>query len=228
MRHTPLELWEMIQIEYRTYQGYDREDDDDTTYHLINNKDAIGIKFSSHLVYQPSKSEPPKQGTKDNTKIPYPHLQWHVRHNKGKLGKGSHKQEHDKRITERYQKRRDAIVPKRALLVAALMHILGRIALEAIDTKHKEQDATKYLQVKLILRIIHKVHHETHAKTCKKRIDYIAAGSTNACNETIPSPLIQSALDTQYANWSHRGRGNHTYDNSLEYEIKDIYLYWKC
>lgn len=117
---------------------------------------------------------------------------------------------------------------QRALLVAALVHILGRITLEAIDTEHKKQDAAKYLQIKLILRIIHNVHHETHAETREKSVHDVAASGTNACDKTIPSPLVQSALDTQDAHRSHRGGGNHTYDNSLEDEVKDIYLYRKC
>ena len=57
--NSPLELWEVIKIENRTNQGDDGEDDDHASYHLINNKDAIGIKLSPDFVNQPGKSEPP-------------------------------------------------------------------------------------------------------------------------------------------------------------------------
>ena len=218
----------MIQIEYRSDEGDDREDDDNATNHLIDNEDAIGIKLATNLVDEPRQAKPPKQCAKDDADVAHRHFDRHIRHHEGKLGKRSHEEEHDERVTERNQKRRDTIMEQRTLLVAALVHVLHRIALEAIDTEHEEHDATKDLQIELILRIIHKIHHETHAETREKSVHDVAAGGTDTCDETIPTPLVQSALDTQDANRSHRGRGNHTYDNSLEYKIKNIYLYWKC
>ena len=195
----------MIQIEYRSDEGDDREDDDDATYHLINNKDAIGIKLATNLVDEPSQAKPPKQGSKDNAQITHRHLDRHIWHHEGKLGKCRHEEEHDERVTERNQERRDTIVEQSALLVARLVHVLHRIALEAIDTEHEEHDATKDLQVKLVLRIVHEIHHETHAESREKSVYDVAASGTDTCNKPIPTPLVQSALDTQDANRSHRG-----------------------
>lgn len=36
----------MVEIEHRSHQCDEREDDNHATYHLINNKDAIGIKLA--------------------------------------------------------------------------------------------------------------------------------------------------------------------------------------
>ena len=59
IRHTPLEFREMIEIKHGSDECDEREDDHDTSYYLINNKDAIGIKLASDFINQPSKSEPP-------------------------------------------------------------------------------------------------------------------------------------------------------------------------
>ena len=217
----------MIKIENRAYQGDDREDDDHASYHLINNKDAVGIKLATDFIDQPSQTKPPKQGTEDNAQIPHSHLQRHVGHHEGKLSEGRHEEEHDERIGQRDEERRDAIVQQRALLVAALVHVLGRIALEAIDTEGQKKETTENLKIELVLRIVDEIHHKAHAKSCEERIHDVTASGTDARHETIPTPLVQGALNTQYTHRSHRSRGNNTYDNTLENEIKNVYLYWK-
>ena len=121
----------MVQIEYCAEEGNDREDDDHASYHLINNKDAVGIKLSPHLVDEPGETEPPEQGSEDDAEIAHTHFDRHIRYHEGKLGKGGHEEEDDERIAQRYQESRDGIVGKGTLLVAALVHVLGRIAPEA-------------------------------------------------------------------------------------------------
>ena len=195
----------MIKIENRTYQGDDREDDNHASYYLINNKDAVGIKLAPNLVDEPCETEPPQQRSEHDAQIAHAHLQRHIRHYEGKLGKGGHEEEHDERIGERNEEGGDGIVPERALPLAALMHVLRRIALEAIYAEHQEQKASENLQIELVLGIIDNVHHKTHSQTREEGIHDIAESGTDTRYETKPAALVQSALDTQDANRSHRG-----------------------
>lgn len=195
----------MIEIEHGSDECDEREDDHDTSYYLINNKDAVGIKLAPNLVDEPCETEPPQQRSEHDAQIAHAHLQRHIRHHEGKLGKGGHKEEHDERIGERDEEGGDGIVPKRALPLAALMHVLRRIALEAIYAEHQEQKASENLQIELVLGIIDNVHHETHSQTREEGIHDIAESGTDTRYETKPAALVQSALDTQDANRSHRG-----------------------
>ena len=145
IRHTPLEFREMIEIKHGSDECDEREDDHDTSYYLINNKDAVGIKLAPDLIDEPCETEPPQQRSEHDAQIAHAHLQRHIRHYEGKLGKGGHKEEHDERIGERDEEGGDGIVPERALLLAALMHVLRRIALEAIYAEHQEQKASENL-----------------------------------------------------------------------------------
>lgn len=195
----------MIEIEHGSDECDEREDDHDTSYYLINNKDAVGIKLAPNLVDEPCETEPPQQRSEHDAQIAHAHLQRHIRHYEGKLGKGGHKEEHDERIGERDEEGCDGIVPKRALPLAALMHVLRRIALEAIYAEHQEQKASENLQIELVLGIIDNVHHKTHSQTREEGIHDIAESGTDTRYETKPAALVQSALDTQDANRSHRG-----------------------
>jgi len=91
----------MIQIKYRPDECYDREDDDNATNYLIDNKNAIGIKLATNLVDEPCKSKPPEQRTKDDAQIPHRHLDRHIRHDEGELSKCSHEEEHNEWVAER-------------------------------------------------------------------------------------------------------------------------------
>ena len=217
----------MIQVEHRAYQRYQREDDHHTAYHLINNKNAVGIKLASYLVDEPGKTKPPQQGAKHDAKIAYTHLDRHVGNYKGKLRVCGHEEEHDERIGECDEEGRQSVVEQGALLVAALVHVLRRVALEAIHSEDKQQQTARNLKIKLVLGIVDKIHYKTHTQTRKHGIHDVTASSADACHKTIPAPLVQRALNTQNTYWTHGGRGNDTYDNTLENKIKDVYLYWK-
>ena len=195
----------MIQIKNRAEESDDGEDDDHAAYYLIDNDDAVGIKLVPNLVDEPGESEPPQQGSEDDAEIPYSHFYRHIRYDEGKLREGGHEEEHDERIGERDEEGGDGIVPKRALPLAALMHVLRRIALEAIYAEHQEQKASENLQIELVLGIIDNVHHKTHSQTREEGIHDIAESGTDTRYETKPAALVQSALDTQDANRSHRG-----------------------
>ena len=217
----------MIQVEHRAYQRYQREDDHHTAYHLINNKNAIGIKLAAYLVDEPGKTKPPQQGAKHDAEIAHAHLDRHVGNHKGKLRICGHEEEHDERIGEGDEKGRQAVVEQCALLVAALVHILHRVALETIHSEDKQQQTARNLKIELVLGIVDKIHHKAHTQTREHGIHDVAASSADACHKTIPAPLVQRALNTQNTYWTHGGRGNDTYDNTLENKIKDVYLYWK-
>ena len=165
--HAPLEFREMIEIEHGSDECDEREDNHDTSYYLINNKDAVGIKLAPNLVDEPCETEPPQQRSEHDAQIAHAHLQRHIRHYEGKLGKGGHEEEHDERIGERYEKRRYAVVHQCALLVARLVHVLHRVALEAVDSKHEEHQASENLKIELVLGVAHKIHHKTHAQACE-------------------------------------------------------------
>lgn len=195
----------MIQIENRAEESDDGEDDDHAAYYLIDNDDAVGIKLVPNLVDEPGESEPPQQGSEDDAEIPYSHFYRHIRYDESKLREGGHEEEHDERIGERDEEGGDGIVPERTLLLATLMHVLRRIALEAIYAEHQEQKASENLQIELVLGIIDNVHHETHSQTREECIHDIAESGTDTRHETKPAALVQSALDTQDANRPHRG-----------------------
>ena len=186
----------MIQIENRAEESDHGEDDDHAAYYLIDNDDAVGIKLVPNLVDEPGESEPPQQGSEDDAEIPYSHFYRHIRYDESKLREGGHEEEHDERIGERDEEGSNGIVPERALLLAALMHVLRRIALEAIYAEHQEQKASENLQIELVLGIIDNVHHETHSQTREEGIHDIAEGGTDTRHETIPAALVQSALNT--------------------------------
>ena len=137
----------MIQVEHRAYQRYQREDDHHTAYHLINNKNAIGIKLAAYLVDEPGKTKPPQQGAKHDAEIAHAHLNRHVGNHKGKLRKCGHEEEHDERIGEGDEKGRQAVVEQCALLVAALVHVLHRVALETIHSEDKQQQTARNLKI---------------------------------------------------------------------------------
>ena len=217
----------MIQIENRAEESDHGEDDDHAAYYLIDNDDAVGIKLVSNLVDEPGESEPPQQGSEDDAEIPYSHFYRHIRYDESKLREGGHEEEHDERIGEGDEKGRQAVVEQSALLVAALVHILHRVALETIHSEDKQQQTARNLKIELVLGIVDKIHHKTHTQTREHSIHDVAASSADACHKTIPAPLVQRALNTQNTYWTHGSRGNDTYDNTLENKIKDVYLYWK-
>ena len=217
----------MIQVEHRAYQRYQREDDHHAAYHLINNKNAVGIKLASYLVDEPGKAKPPQQGAKNDAEIAHTHLDRHVGNYKGKLRVCGHEEEHDERIGECDEEGRQSVVEQGALLVAAFVHVLRRVALEAIHSEGKQQQTARNLKIELVLGIVDKIHHKAHTQTREHGIHDVAASCADACHKTIPAPLVQRALNTQNTYWTHGGRGNDAYDNTLENKIKDVYLYWK-
>ena len=162
-----LKFWQMIQIENRAEESDDGEDDDHAAYYLIDDDDAVGIKLVSDFIDEPGEAEPPQQGSEDDAEVTHAHFYRHIRHHEGKLREGGHEEEHDERIGEGDEKGRQAVVEQCALLVAALVHILHRVALETIHSEDKQQQTARNLKIELVLGVAHKIHHKTHAQACE-------------------------------------------------------------
>ena len=195
----------MIQIENRAEESDDGEDDDHAAYYLIDYDDAVGIKLIPNLVDEPGESEPPQQGSEDDAEIPYSHFYRHIRYDESKLREGGHEEEHDERIGECYEERRDAVVHQGTLLVARLVHVLHRVAFEAVDSEHEEHQTAENLKIELVLGVAHKIHHKTHAQACKQSIYNVAACGTHTCYKPIPATLVECTLDAKDAYRPHRG-----------------------
>ena len=218
---------ESVKIECGANQHQQREEDDQAAYHLIDNKDAVGVKLFLDLVDEPCQSKPPQQRTHHNAHIAQGHLDGMVGHDKGKLGEGTDEQKDDEGIGECDKKRGDAIVKQRPLLVAAAVHLAGGIGAETADAENQQDDASDNLQPKLVGGIGDEVHDKTHAQTRQQRIDDIAHGSTDAGDKSVRAPFVQGALYAQHAYRSHRSGRDDADEHTLQYQRKDIYLKWK-
>ena len=71
---------QLIKIEHRTKEHYQREDDHYAAHHTIDDEDAALVELAAHLVYEPRQTEPPQHGAKHNARIAYRHLQRTLRH----------------------------------------------------------------------------------------------------------------------------------------------------
>ena len=203
----------MIQIENRAEESDDGEDDDHAAYYLIDNYDAVGIKFVPNLVDEPGESEPPQQGSEDDAEIPYSHFYRHIRYDESKLREGGHEEEHDERIGECNEKSRNKVVKISAFAARNRTDGLHRIAPESIDTECQQQNAAKKLQIKDVF--IHIVEYETHSVSSQQRIEYIAKRRAYTCHETIPASLVQRTLYAKHPYRTQRCRHDDTYNKAL-------------
>ena len=120
-------VMECVQIEHRTYKHDYRENNHYASYHFIDKKNSTVIKFITNFIYKPRQSEPPQQGSADYAGISHTHLHRVLWYYESELGKRCHKQQDDKRIGERYQKGRNAVMNKRTFLAPAYMYLLCRV-----------------------------------------------------------------------------------------------------
>ena len=210
----------MIQIENRAEESDDGEDDDHAAYYLIDYDDAVGIKLVPNLVDEPGESEPPQQGSEDDAEIPYSHFYRHIRYDESKLREGGHEEEHDERIGECHQERREAVVHQCALLrFVAPMNILRRVGAIAVDAKQQQYNTATYLKHKTRTLVAHKIHDKTHTDTRKQRIYKVADTSTDTRNKTIPATFIQSSLYAKHPHRTHRSRCHDANQYSMEYKV---------
>ena len=111
-----------------------------------------------------------------------------------------------------------------AFVGAAVVHVLGGVRPPADDAEDEQHDTTRELQPELVLVVVDDVHHKAHARTGDKCIDDVAHGCADARHKTVPAPFVQGALHTKNAHRAHRRRGNHADEDSLEYQIDNVYM----
>ena len=78
---------ELVEVEHRSKKHYYGAHDNDATDNLVDEQDAVVVKFAPHLVNEPRKPEPPHQCSHDDAGIAHAHLQRPVGHDKRPLGK---------------------------------------------------------------------------------------------------------------------------------------------
>ena len=131
-----------------------------------------------------------------------------------------YKEENDKRIGQRNKKSRYAVVYECSLLrLVALVYVLGRIGTIAVYAEQQQHHAAAYLQQKTVALIADNVHHETHAKTREQCIYNVAYASADACDKSIPAPLVECALYAKHSDRSHWRRSHDAYEYSFEYKV---------
>ena len=127
------------------------------------------------------------------------------------LGERRHEEEYYKRIGERDEKCRHAVVYQRALLVAADVYLLSGVGAVTVDAEGKQHNAARYLQDEAVVAVVDEVHHEAHSETCYQGVDKVAHGGADACYETVPAALVERALYAEDSNGTHRRRRNNAY-----------------
>ena len=176
------EFGQVIEVEHRSYECYNREDNHQRAYHLIYYNNAVGIKLASYLVYKPRQSEPPQQRSKDNAEIADGHFEGMVGYDEGKLSIGCHEKKHYQRITQGDEESCQGVLPQGAFLVRAFVSVLHWVGLEAEHTEQEQQAASQNLQIELVLGIVNEVHNEAHAQASYQSIDYVACCCTDTGN----------------------------------------------
>lgn len=199
-------LVQVIDIEDGSEKDEQREYHHCRTDDTVNDDNAVGGEVASYLIDEPCQAIPPQQCSKHDAQVADAHLKRMVGYHECQLCETTHEEEYNQGIGEGYKECRHPIMDKRPFLLAADMHFLRRVALEAIDAKYQEQDTTAYLQIKEVAPRLYELHHETHAKTSDESIENVAYGGTDTSHETIPTPLVKCALNAKNANRSHRRR----------------------
>ena len=190
-------VWKFIEVEHRAEQHYNREDYDDASHYAVDEQNAVVVELAPNLVYEPRQAEPPQHGAEDDADVANGHLERAVVHHEGKLGKEKDEEEDDKRVGQRNEKSRDAVVCQCPLLVLiALVHVLCRVGAVTIDTEQQQHNAAAYLQNEAVVLVAHEVHDKTHSESGKECVDDVAHAGSDTCNKAIPSAFVKRALYT--------------------------------
>ena len=104
-------LKESHKIRGRTKQHDNTSDNHSHANNLVDDLDAIGIKLSTNLIYQPRQAPPPKEGTTHDTGKPHEHLERMIRQHKRKLCIHRQKEEDNQWIRERDEEGCPCIIP---------------------------------------------------------------------------------------------------------------------
>ena len=190
-------VWKFIEVEHRAEQHYNREDYDDASHHAVDEQNAVVVELAPNLVYEPCKSKPPQHSSEYNACVANGHLKRTIVNDEGKLGKEKDEEEDDKRVGQRNEKSRDAVVCQCPLLVLiALVHVLCRVGAVTIDTEQQQHNAAAYLQNEAVVLVAHEVHDKTHSESGKECVDDVAHAGSDTCNKAIPSAFVKRALYT--------------------------------
>ena len=214
-----LKIKKSYQIGSQSEQHDDATHDDCYANDLINDFDTVCIEFCSDLIHQPCQSPPPQHGACHDACEAHDHLERMIGQHECELGVHGQEEEDDKRIGERDEECRPRVVPQRALLLAALVHLLSGVGVVRVPAEAQQQYATRYLQVEAVLVVGDEIHDERHAVAGKGGIDDVAGSGTDTCSKAEPSAFVECALNAKDANGPHGRTGNHTDQHPLEDEV---------
>ena len=110
-------------------------------------------------------------------------------------------------------------MPGRAFVVGSVVHLLGGIVAEAVYAEDEKNQAADNLQPELVGGIGDEVHDEAHAVACYQSVDDVAHSGSNACYKTVPTSLLEGALNTEHSHRTHRSRGKYTDYGSFEHHV---------
>ena len=136
---------QMIEVKHRAQEDDHGEDNHYRAYRLVDDGNAIDIKFGANLVYQPRQTIPPEQRSQRYAQKTNGHIELLIRPNEGELREDGHEEKDDKGIGKGNQEGRQPVVQQRALGFSALMHLLLRVRAKAIKTEEQQDDRTGYL-----------------------------------------------------------------------------------
>ena len=193
-----------VEIEYRTDEHGEREDDDKAADDAVDDLYAVHVELCTYFINQPCQAVPPQQRTRDEAHIAERHFQRMVWNDEGKLSVAGDEQKDNQWVGECNEEGCERIVPQSAFALATLVHILPWIASEAVDAKQQQNSTSGELQDEFVGGVCDEIHDEAHTQTRDERIDNVAYSCSNACNKTIPAPFVECALYAEYAHRPHR------------------------
>ena len=212
-----LQLWEEIDIEERSDEADDGEEDNTSADDTVDEYDSRLVETRAYLVNEPSQPIPPQQCAAQHGSIARTHKQRLVGHDEVELCEECDEEQHDKWVGEGDEKRRHPVVYQRALLLlSALVRILQRVGEEADESEDQQHDATGKLQIELVDRITDEVDDERHSETGDEGIDKVTEGCSHACGKAIPPALLLCALHAENADGPH-GCGSRDADYNAFY-----------
>ena len=91
----------------------------------------------------------------------------------------------------------------------------SRVAAICHDSEHQQHCAAYQLKDEHVSFVGYEVHHEAHSESCDERIYNVAQCSPESCYQSVETPFVQGALQTQNAHRSHGGGGYYAYEHSF-------------
>ena len=190
----------------------------DYANNLVNQPDTVHIEARAYLIYNIGEAIPPKHGSEEDADISKTLLTKVLGNHKREGVEQSDEEEDDQGVAEGEQERSEEIVRKRAATIRGGTQLRTRTV--GVHTKDEQHHTTNQLQDVNGTRLFDEFHHETHAQTSNKGIEDIADGGSKSRDQTILPTLVQSALNTQHTNRSHRGTCHYSDNQALDGQIQ--------